>query len=270
MLAGPSPAGIGMLAASAMAQDLDAYPTQIATLSPLGYWKLNEASGTSLADSSGNSNTATLTVSSVNYRTNGPGPHPALEYADSGNRAISAAGAFDVFGDPNQEFTFECWTKPSASWDGDSTGHALVVKVGGNNWCDLGFPLGVAQNGKPCFQLHHGVSTAVRVFGDTRLDVGGSVVWSHIVGMRCLTSGTHATNELRIYVDGVNTDTAAYGNTNDASDNGADLEIGDRVQGAEVPPNGNREDNYIGHIAHVAVYDYALSDAEVLANYNAI
>lgn len=62
-------------------------PTAIAALSPVGYWKLDEASGTTATDSSGNGRNGTYTGSGFTLQ--GAAGGDGSSYADLGNAASS-------------------------------------------------------------------------------------------------------------------------------------------------------------------------------------
>jgi hypothetical protein len=86
----PIPAHMLLMAGGEATQSLSA---AILALSPLGYWKLDESSGTTATDSSGNSRNGTYTGSG--YTLQGATGGDGVNYADFGNGASSHVAIAD-------------------------------------------------------------------------------------------------------------------------------------------------------------------------------
>lgn len=119
-----------------------AYRDQVLADSPLGYWRLNEASGTNAADSSGNGNAGTYTGAGVTYS------QPGL-LLNEGDAAVLFDG---VAGDVNLG-------NPAAFQIGTGTLEAIVqttTKAPGANFRSIigknsAYFMGVDQNGNLVF-----------------------------------------------------------------------------------------------------------------------
>ena len=97
------------------------YDTEVLADSPRAYWKLDETSGSSFADSSGNSQTLSLTGAGISYSqspiapgiNNGIALTAATTYLSKTDSASSPLDVGDVW-------TLEAWVYPSsisgASW----------------------------------------------------------------------------------------------------------------------------------------------------------
>jgi hypothetical protein len=116
------------------------------------------------------------------------------------------------------------------------------------------------------FQLLEGVTNPM-VMSTTDVNDTG-IDWFYVVAMRTLTTGVHGTDGLRIYIDaGAAEDTVALAASFDSS-NSNELEVGDA---ANNTGSGLFTINFWhGPRSHTAVYDYALSDAQIQAHFDAM
>ena len=156
------------------------YVSQGASGATLGYWRFNEASGTTAADSGGRSNSGTL------KNMEDPDDWVAAKFGNG--LTFDGTNGYVDLGDPSSldvtgAITVELWTKPAgfhSSWN-----YLLRMK----SKMEFGFH---DDSGKPIFK--------VKNTDDTRYDVTGNALtigkWYHIAGVRDGSS-------LRIYVNGV-------------------------------------------------------------------
>ena len=223
------------------------YSATVLADSPLGFWQLEDAGGSTatVADSSGNGRTGTRTPGT------GPGYYSLIPNEPTG-RSFFFGGYTNGAGVPVQAVnvpatgltlgtgpgTLECW----ARLDGGYTGSPKIMGFGVNQAWSLfvdgatrnlslfSFNGGIRATGYivPVGQINHYVAT---------VQPGGSIV---------------------VYVNGVAVYTVAY--TAAVTNNALAFHIG---QG------GNDVDLWQGPIAKVAVYNTALSPARVLAHYTA-
>lgn len=213
----------------------------------VGYWRMEEGSGTNTADLSGNNLTGTFD----NVATWG-GP----QWADSpvGAHALSFDGANDrvVIGNPAElrltgPMTVSAWVFPR----GFSTSGRIAAKQGGGG--SRGWSLNVENSSGPgksgAFMVASGANALVSVVTTTSL---ASNQWVHLCGV--YEPGV----ALRIYTNGllnnentVNVPAAQYNNT-------LNVTIGGR-------PSGGVDNPFNGLIDEVRVFNRALTEAEIQA-----
>ncbi len=224
---------------------------------PLAYWRLDDTSGSSAADLSGNNHPGTY-VGNVLYRQMGAiqsDPSSRSVYLNQGGTStdyVSAAGA--PFNFPGQaSFSLEAWVLPAmidTSYRGvvsdeipsGTTKEGYVVYLGG--FTDGGMGIGYDRYGDS---------------GSTPLHDGGAVLqgagWFHIVAVYDSSS----TPTMSIYVNGGLS--ASSPTTRQIQPFSCQFDIGATLCGA----NGWFE----GNIAEVAVYGTALSATQVQNHYAA-
>ena len=233
-----------------------AYPFGQAVLTDdaLGYWRLDETGGTIardyLADHNG---TYTLKVLLGQPGNNLLDTHKAARFgalAASDSCVTNIPVDFATAG--NVAFTVEAWVN-----GGTQTNDAgLVTK---------GYGSGGEQFNLDC----GGGSHAFRFF--VRDAVGGSAhvasssvtpnnQWHHLVGV-C----DEANSNVFLYVDGVKSATATITPNTGILYSSYPMSIGSRPSGAATA----YDNQFVGSIEEVAVYNYALSASQVLAHYSA-
>ncbi|MEW6219312.1 MAG: DUF2341 domain-containing protein [Thermodesulfobacteriota bacterium] len=196
----------------------------------VAYWKLDDGSGTTAADSSvvgiydGEISGATWTV-------NGKF-HSALTF-DGVADSVSTPLNIDQGG--TQSYTFEAWVRPA----GTSAGRHEVV-TSDNGWFDWS----LLREGD-CWAVFDGSGSVI--FPDMSVDVG---VWQHLAAVF-----DHSAGQVTLYKNGRAT---AYANlTFDSSD--SNVFIGSRLGTSEY---------FDGVIDEVVIYNRALSAAEIRARYD--
>jgi len=215
--------------------------TVLATAGVQSYWRLDETSGTSAADSKG-SVTGTYTSG---YTLNQSGA------MSSGNPAVGATGSGTVvgFGD-NYDFTgttaysVEAWIKPSA-FTLDGSVRDIVGKDGGaDGW---GLHVLPAQGVAAGTANYRQVEFTRKVAGVTYSIKSAAIttgVWYHLVG-------TYDGTTMTLYLNGASVATGTPGNS--LANTTQALFIGSGTDTATVD--------------EVAVYNTALSAADVLRHY---
>jgi len=209
----------------------------------VGYWRLGESAGTSLADSWG-TNTGTYF--------NTPTLGVAGAITGDANTATTFNGSNEygsVARQISNDFSIEFWYKPTAQGNGTGAnwydGAGLVTSGFAGQSNDFG--VGLRSDGR----IVAGVGGPV---SDTSVvsNAGySSGAWHHVVFTR-----TMATGALVLYVDGA-TDGSAAGSTVSLSD-GLAIRFGNQM-GANY---------FSGSLDEVAVYNTALSAATVTDHYN--
>lgn len=233
------------------------YLAEVLADSPLAVWMLDDTSGTTVADASGNSRTLTYYNSPTLAQT-GPSANIAKSVLFNGTNQIAYNGSItgmNVAASAN--WTFETWIKyTSTSFGGRGAG--LVA----SRWSDTsglsgGKTIGIDLNvdstaGKiQASSLDSAGTTAILISWAGSLNDGA---WHHIV-VTSVSGGA-----MTLYVDNVSrasSSTARYTGT------GA---RGAMIGGFQYPAPGPN-DFFPGNVAAVAAYSSTLSTARIQAHY---
>ncbi|MGA2172887.1 MAG: sugar-binding protein [Sedimentisphaerales bacterium] len=195
----------------------------------VGWWKLDEKEGTTAADSSGNGNDGTLVGNPV-WRPQGGKIGGAIEFSGKGDYVeIANESNFDITG----QITISAWvniTSVPQEWTG-------IVTKGDSAWR---LSTDFANN-----VFHFGLARESYLNGRTRVDSGQ---WHNVV---CVYDG----RKMSIYVDG-NLDVSKP-QTGPIATNDFPVCIGENIELTGHCWNGLIDD--------VRVYNYALSDSEIMA-----
>jgi regulation of enolase protein 1 (concanavalin A-like superfamily) len=220
---------------------LCATPVWGATL--VGYWNLNEGSGTTAADASGSGNTGTL-INSPAWTAGESGN--ALNFVSGGKGYVSASGAGSLANLYTHGMSVAAWIKPRSG--GSGSGGRIVDKD--NN--DGGWFL--AMNG----------STAIRFAVDTFPTLSPSRVstaaikvngWQHVAAT---WDGSVSGSNIHIYINGVLADGTPIDGAGIAqTDSGTPFAIGNR--------SVDLARSFDGAIDEVHVYSGVLTAAEIQA-----
>ena len=210
----------------------------------VGQWLCDEVGSPTICDSSGNGNFGTL-AGGASFSTDTPFVYGrnyslALDGVDgSADMGDPASGVLD-FG--TGSFTVMAWVKSSAA---DNNDQILNKKIYGSSGYSL-FIEGSGTSRRARFLIHDGASQAYRI-GPTHIVDGA---WHHVAGVV-----DRSTNQLRLYVDGVQDGLPVDVSTVGSVDTTAAFHIG-RYDGAT-------DRRWPGLIDEVRVEDRALSLAEI-------
>ena len=219
----------------------ETYAASVLADGPTAYWKLNETSGTLLADVAGG-HQGTYNLNRVERGLSGPrgiAPDAATRIKLSTN-GVSASVPFSPNLNPAGAFSVECWVKPDLS---GNTGKA-VFSSQNRSTGRAGYVIYQGNSGN-CWDAQLGSGGSfVAIAGRTPIVAGR---WDHVV----LTYNGSETASL--YVNGVLERTATFvlPFRNNLS---APLEIGSR-SGGELP--------FAGAVDELAFYNYELSAEQV-------
>jgi Concanavalin A-like lectin/glucanases superfamily/Camelysin metallo-endopeptidase len=228
------------------------YGDAVRDSAPVGWWRLDERSGSTAADRSGNGHDATLagTYQQGFGGVLADGRRAATRFGGSGlpNDASASAGDhFDFAG--NAPFTLETWIRPeSLDWH-----HQVVVMKGEPPGCCTN------RNGWYLW-VHNSQGVGLERFRDEAKDtcatnqVPAVDAWSHL-------AVTYDGADIRIYRNGQLE--AICGDTRVLRDTSA------AVVFATWPGQGV-DHHFHGSLDEVAVYDRALGGAEVAAHFAAV
>ena len=221
------------------------YPAEILSDSPLGYWELDETSGSTAADSSGNGNTLTI------------GGGISLDQPP----LITEGGCISVPGLANlsrsgsllsgeNDATIECWVDLD-----DVTDYATIIDFGGSG------------NGLS-IQVEDGVVYGVHASGGSPIVVSSAVSTGttyHVVLVLDTVNDT-----LTLFVNGSQVDQVA--DTENSASGTGDTGIGGTQQNTlrhdGTISSGAPTDEMDGRIDEVAVYGAALSSTRITAHYD--
>ena len=230
---------------------------------PVAWWKMDECQGTTIHDSSGNSNTGTLTVGATGSQTSA-GTCTTVNTATAWyngrtgkyNYSLNFDGTDDVvripetastdFGATTDSFTVSAWGKTTASYSNAAYLVAKDDQVGAYT-----FALYLNISGKAGFAIYDGTNNPF-LFGSTALNDGN---WHHLVGVRDVAS-----DSLILYVDGKQVNSTTDTTTATVATND-DVSIGNG--GTSYTSRG-----FNGQVDDVKIFNYALTAAQVKALYN--
>jgi len=200
--------------------------SRIMALSPLGYWTLQEGTGSTATDSSGNGLDGSISGASWGVQTGTDGT-PAL-YFDGVNDFVIMAESATL--EPASAVSVSLWVRAA-------TGAGCVMCVDNGDWSyaygGFGFPSFQAQNGGS-------VSTGGTFTADT---------WQHWLWTYSAASG-----DLNAYRDGVLVDTGSGAASNISYTAGLQLRVGRRVGHSW----------FAGALQHVAIFGTELTAADAV------
>jgi hypothetical protein len=218
------------------------YVSEVLADSPLAYWRLGEASGTTAADASGNGrdgtylNTPTLGATSLL----GTGTDTSMSIASNTGQVMSVTSAawMDV-----SSLTIECLVKFSSATD-SGNGDAIVSRYNSPNFNWL---IWRNTSGQLALQIRNTSGTVYNISATTTVTVGAIY---HVVG-------TFDGSTCKLYVNGTQAASAAV--TGTVQTGGGALDVG-RYSGSAVTTPG-------AQIDEVAIYNTALSNTRIEAHY---
>jgi hypothetical protein len=217
------------------------YDGNVSELSPLGWWKLNDASGSgTAADSSGNAHTGTAT--SVTFGN-------ASEAVNGNTSAAFASGSTSHIlttynPGPLSAITVEAWVNYNSLSQGGNS--PRLVANGHPDVDNKGFQLMANNSGQPQFWVGNATTNGNAA--------GGSVPatgWTYIVG-------TYDGTNVKIYVNGVLQTTSGFSGTVAAG----------LASGIGLGYNPTYNGDYLnGLLSEAAVYGTALTAQEIISHY---
>ena len=207
---------------------------------------LNENPGTSFADDSGNSNTATCSGSRCPTQSTNAKFNTAVNF-DGNNDRINVADTSDLnyFGD---SLTLEAWVYPDRFNNGNGDGFPTIIDKDYDSQFSMYFSNEGGGRGGITVDLWTGNDDSISSTSEYDDDN-----WYHIVF-------TYDGSQMKIYVNSV------LDNTESASGN-IDVNTKDILIGSGW--SGNSQNNYLfdGIIDEVAIYNRSLSQAEIIDRY---
>jgi hypothetical protein len=243
--------------ASGCAAPSGAYATEVLSDSPVAYFPLDESSGPTICDDSGNSDNGTYATSGVTYGMPGPLADAALTAVQGDGSSSSLLGTAPAItgltGNPS--FTLEGWFKENTP-----TNEMVVALSGGNNagmaaWSShTTCGTGSNNNGSALALDEHGTSNCWDTTADGVNLFDGH--WHYLAVVYDTNAGT-----MTGYVDGTSLGPEA------ASFSNFDWSTPTILLGGWIDNSVNQP--FIGDAAQIGVYDTALSAARINAHYAA-
>lgn len=214
----------------------------------LHYFRMDEASGTTFADSKG---ALTLTISGT-VTAGQSGKLANGKSALFGGGYLSSSGALDAY----SKLTIELWTKVSAT---DTNRHSFYSDRGTGTIFMTG-PCIVGGGAAHNLVFEQDAGGVAYGRGSTGQAINDNA-WHHVVGVLDGTAGSIARENFKLYLDGAEVTT--YSNeTHTGSYNLPSTPAAFRVgEGKEV------SSTFLGYMCEYAIYSSALSSATIAAHY---
>jgi hypothetical protein len=249
------------------------YPQAVLASGPIGYWRLNEPDDT-LGDYNAGQlchdylggNNGIYTNTDLGQPGYNPTTDPSTTSARFGFDSLVDDDAYGItgidFGAPTGSVTFsvEAWVNGYSQ-----TKDAGIVSKGygnGGEQFDLDTGSHVTINGQTTYNfrfLVRDASGATHTVNSTIAPNPGAQVWYHLVGV-CDEMNSNVT----LYVDGAVAGTAAITPGSGLLPSTRAMIIGSRPSSSTTNAN---DYNFVGYVNDVAVYNYALSAAQVGSHY---
>jgi hypothetical protein len=253
---------VGPFTLTILADPTAPYPATVLADHPLAFWRLDESSGTIANDYvGGNDGTYTnvaLAFSPPYDPTSDPteGDAPGFGILTTNNSYVGWIPTNVNFAAPtnvNGEFSVECWLQEALVFDDNG-----IVSLGyGNGGEEFALDCGGSD---PAHNLRFYVRNAggATAGAVSTFNPQSDGKWHHAVGV-CDEANGH----VYLYIDGTNANSAAITSKSGVLTSTQSLTIGARQEAL-----GSQYDNqFIGQIDEVAVYNYALTPAQVSAHY---
>jgi hypothetical protein len=225
-----------------------------------GWWKFDEASGTSASDSSGNSNTGTLTASNASFVAGHI--NNAVSLTRVGNNTsglVNIANPSNFNFEYNQSFTLAAWI-----YRNNNTGEDDLIQKEdpANNYRGYGLLFNAGSNSLYADLQFNNSGTHIEVYTNAAVSTGA---WHHVV---MTYDGSHLAAGVKLYVDGASQAlTVNYDSLGTNTIQNADpLQIGGSGAGDGTTDNGCCTFN--GKVDDARVYSGALTAAQVTQLYN--
>jgi hypothetical protein len=234
------------------------YPAQVLSDHPIAYYRMNETSGTTAYDYTGGNN-AIYTNVDLNFTGYNPGQEPdetAVLFGNHGadNNYAGNVPSYLTFAtnSGNAEFSVEAWITQYFSSVNDGI---VTLGYGGANQFIL-------DTGATGGFLRFGVRNAANVSftANSSISIANDGLWHHLVGV-CDEAGGH----LYLYMDGVQIASGTITPDSGIWPSSVPLSIGARQSGNNIPVTYDYQ--FVGAIDDVAIYNQALSAAQVQSHY---
>lgn len=257
--------------ASVIAAPSAMYPSTVLSNSPIGYWRLNEPdnglgdnnTGVVAHDYCGGNNAlySNTVLGQPGYnQTTDPDTTSALfGNVSTTNTVVSGINTIDFAAATNNSkaFTVEAWV----SGDAPSTDSGIVAKGYGNGGEQFCLDTGGANYGFRFFVRDAGGVAHVAASSI----VASAGVWYHLVGICDEPQGV-----VKLYVNGQSVASATISTNGGILNSTSLMSIGARYASANSMANNSYDNEFVGYINDVSVYNYALTSGQVMNQYSAV
>ncbi len=202
-----------------------------------GFWKLDEGSGTTIKDDSGNGNNGEC-VGSPSWSAGVAGSALKLNGVDQYAR-VPDAPSLDI----TEEITLAAWIQP-----GKISSQKIILK--GDSKIADGYELSLLSTGKVSFKINPYTSDVYKINSSALYPIDGT--WMHI-------AGTFNGTVMKIFINGTENKSITFGIPASIVMNALPFAIGGNADGTS---------KFQGAIDEVRIYDYSLTAIEIydLAN----
>ncbi len=211
----------------------------------VGYWKLDEMSGTTANDSSTNSITTSTFSGNTTWTTGKYGGGLTFDGTDD-YVPVTESSPIDL-GATTDSYTLSGWAKTATDYSGTAT---LIAKDDGSG--AYPFALYLNSSEQACFQISDGTNNP-SVCGSTALNDGS---WHHLTGVRDV-----AADKVLIYVDSILINSATDSTTATTANND-NVTFGN--SGSSYTAN-----DWNGDLDGLRIYNYALDTRQITVALNA-
>ena len=231
-------------------------PNDISSLNPVSYWRFNEGSGTTTADSGSASNTGTL-ENDASFDTDVP--TNVIAFANTKSIDLDGINDYVTMGPDTLEFNRTTPFSISVWWNPQQAELSSIIGNTFNGGNYQGYYLWQSQNGSNVrvnCRLRKSSSHHVQFQGTVNLSLNQ---WYHLV---MTYDGTGVNTGLKLYIDGADSAGSRQGVMNqdiDWTSHSIPFNLGARMNG-NLPLNGL--------IDEVGVFDSELSATDVSDIYN--
>jgi hypothetical protein len=208
----------------------------------VAYWKLDENTGSTTNDSSGNSNNSNTFSGNATWTSGKFGSGITFDGTD--DAVVIPDTPSTNLGTTTDSYTVSTWFKTTTDF---STSVVLVSNLAGNTYP---IRLGITSSETIHFEFRNSVSAFTISNSSTPLNDGS---WHHVVGIRSVEA-----DRSFLYVDGILVDSDVDG-TDGSMVNGQDFVLGN---------TSTLSQDFNGQIDETRIYRRALSPAEVVQLYN--
>lgn len=218
------------------------YAAAVLAKNPVGYWRLDDTTGTVAPDLGSIGRNGQIT-GGVTLGSAGAIPGSTAMTFNGTNGFLNMGSGYSPINSTDKVFSVEAWVKvaPGASTGSGSLDRMIITRLRTS-----GFELELDNDNKPKFQFFPASGPTVVINSSVAVDDGE---WHHIVG-------TKGTSYSRIYVDG---SIRASGPAPTGLRGGSSFGIG---------RDANASNGYFnGSLDEVALYDSSLTTGEVRENY---
>lgn len=218
------------------------------TCAPVGWWKLDEGTGTSVVDSSGNGNSGTITPGTGSHRSGKVGS--AFGF-DNSSTVINVGSGTTLDDLPSSGMSISTWVYPVSQGEGSA---GFIVAKNSGATPSSGWILQMAGTNALTFTVD-GSTDLVRTTSNSVLTTNA---WNHIT---VFWDGTITTaSSVRVFVNGSEVSYATT--TNGAS------RVSDATSTLYIGNDSTSSRTFDGILDDVKIYNYTRTPAQIAWDYN--